>query len=202
MKSRWEGRALLIAAAVMAIPVGACGDDESGTGGGGTGGAGATGGVGGDGGGGSGIGGFPDVMPCGDPPERQAGECPEVCSGGCANDVCLILCDDDQACNVDIRCPPGIACQVTCTGDGSCRYQIHCDDYYPCNVSCNAPGACTGAEISCGSTAKCDILCGMADSCNGGSIGCGDGECAVQCIGGTGVPTVACGESCMCGDCS
>jgi hypothetical protein len=193
-------RVLLVAVSASALVWGACGGDDFEPGPkGGAGGEGGTIGPGGM----IGMGGStlqpPDVTPCGESATPPDIPCPDVCSGGCADGVCLIDCSGEQSCNSIINCPEGLDCQVTCSGNFSCRYQIVCDDYYKCTVGCTAPGSCTGAEIVCGEIGDCHVTCAVGDACNNADITCGDGDCTALCFG-TGNPVVDCSSACSCND--
>jgi hypothetical protein len=193
----------MVVTAALVLAAAGCGDDADTTGqGGATSSVTSSAQTGGGGMGGGGLGGIPDVEPCGPPAPPVQTQCPSECTGGCADQVCLILCDQEQSCNFPMTCPPGMDCQVTCTGGGSCRVQLTCDDSYQCSVTCTGDQACRGLTVSCGSVGRCGMVCGThAETCQGADLICGGGECEAQCFPPAAQPTVECGSSCSCTAC-
>ena len=143
------------------------------------------------------------AMPCGDPIPVTASLCPTNCNGGCTDELCTILCADDQGCNAPVACPAGWHCQITCTGAASCRNEIVCNDDHDCHVSCNGVGACKGLELVCGARSDCGISClPEEESCLGATVTCGEGACEAICLGNV-IPELDCDDdsSCNCVPC-
>lgn len=96
-----------------------------------------------------------------------------LCKGGssrsCSKGVCTIVCADDNACQDQTLCAPGLTCNIVCNLGGSCT-NTHCSTNGTCNFDCSgatASGHCTNIQ--------CD-----ASTCN---ANCGDAGVSVACLG-------------------
>jgi hypothetical protein len=132
------------------------------------------------------------------------GTCPGTCTGGCANDVCLIQCDGNSECAAaQLACPAGFACRLVCSGATSCEdATLQCPDDHACEVECSCAGppngCCSGLAVTCG-TGTCNMTCSDANNaCSGATLACGLRDCAATCQGAT-APTVSCPATAVCG---
>jgi len=126
-------------------------------------------------------------------------KCPDVCTGGCVEDACRILCNGVSSCGGRrLDCPPGMKCRVECSGVSSCgNLEVRCPDTGACDVQCIGTSACGNINVRCPTTAPCSINCAGVSSCGGGQVQCGNGACTAQCTGGR-LAKVTCGASCLC----
>jgi hypothetical protein len=101
-------------------------------------------------------------------------DCPAVCNGGCADDVCHI-----QNASSPV-CPPGMPCDVRCTATASCTSPVDCSQAEgSCTVTCSGISSCLGS-VTCGGVAQCDVTCTGQSSCT--SVTCdGVPDCNVTC---------------------
>jgi hypothetical protein len=105
--------------------------------------------------------------------------CPEACSGGCIDGVCVIDCGGLSACRGTLECPDGIACRVECAGISSCQ----------------------NTHIVCPADAPCDVQCSNTSACQGSQVTCGAGACTASCTGTSTSTALQCGASCACHGC-
>lgn len=140
---------------------------------------------------------------CGFAPTPPAGSCPSVCDD-CEAGTCNIRCAGNQQCKqTDIICPSDMACHVFCSGSQSCaEAEIRCPDDYACTVACESEQSCKQSRLDCGS-GPCTLACpGQPQSCQQMDMNCGSNTCVVDDCPSDGDPTVHCGQSCLCSDCS
>ncbi len=114
---------------------------------------------------------------CTAPPPGGPG-CPESCTGGCVDGVCVIDCNGLSDCQGHVlACPEGMPCRTECGGISSCQH----------------------AQFQCAADAPCDIQCTNTSSCQGSYVTCGAGACSVSCSGSPSkVSSIQCGTSCSC----
>jgi hypothetical protein len=146
-----------------------------------------------------------------DPAPPGAADCPDACTGGCADGVCTIDCVGQAKCEMigAILCPQDYACVIVCEQLDACdSLAVWCPDDYACELRCDeGKDACGDVVLHCGS-ASCTMACGdPATVCDGAQIQCGPGACSATCEnppGGPGAtqPEILCGESCDCLGCN
>ncbi|MBW2456802.1 MAG: hypothetical protein JRI68_19955 [Deltaproteobacteria bacterium] len=126
------------------------------------------------------------------------------CSECDEENTCIIECGSDECNDTTITCPPNYACFLLCEGLDACdTTTIHCPDTYECWVECTGGvDACGDVELDCSTDGFCGVECSADTSvCEGMVIHCGENECVAECQGDS-QPTVSCGDSCDCFDCS
>ncbi|MBW2456154.1 MAG: hypothetical protein JRI68_16665 [Deltaproteobacteria bacterium] len=140
---------------------------------------------------------------CGIATTPTGGTCPGVCSGGCANDVCVIDCGTTNCKNGTVACPAGFACEVQCPGLQDCQgATIDCPAAHACTVDCAGTQSCKGAAINCSSDGPCSVSCSNANqACQSAVVTCGTNACTASCAGPNDPPTVTCGSACACTAC-
>ena len=138
-----------------------------------------------------------DSSSCVPDPEPLGGFCPPLCTNGCVDNVCQVLCNAPDQCQT-IDCPPGFACEVLCEGQDACDGgTVNCTDL-ACSVSCSdGNDACGDMHIYCGAQASCSLTCtGGAGPCTGTQLHCGSGPCTATCDTDIN-PTVNPADSCQ-----
>ena len=142
---------------------------------------------------------------CHDAPPAPGGVCPNICSGGCEDDLCVIDCGTSQDCEMlTINCPSNFRCELRCKGISACsQAALHCPDGYACNVTCDVSRACEGLVINCGSAAPCHIECSQSHQvCYQAIVNCGDKACTASCKDDENFPELICNNSCFCDACA
>lgn len=105
-------------------------------------------------------------------------DCPDACTGGCVDGVCIIECDATSECQND---------------------RIACPEAMPCRIQCDGVASCQGAQFFCPEHAACDLGCTNTSSCQGGYLVCGDQRCGAACSGdGANVNAIICGDASPC----
>ena len=135
---------------------------------------------------------------CGLAPTPPGGNCPGVCTGGCAGTTCNIDCSG-AGCQGIVNCPPGFDCAVTCSG--LCQSTtINCPDGFGCAVSCSGMQNCQDTVINCSSTGICSLNCGPQNQvCRDASLNCGGNDCTMTCAATGFPPAQVCGGgACAC----
>jgi hypothetical protein len=138
------------------------------------------------------------------PGDDDDDECPDVCTGGCAANVCLIDCSGDDSCEeLSVDCPPGFACSIDCLGVESCqKMQLRCADLYACTILCNGPHSCKDMKVAC-SSGTCAVTCSYKDACEHMRLACTSGSCDAICAADLDhLPTLDnCTSACRCTPC-
>jgi len=127
--------------------------------------------------------------------------CPPECTGGCANNECVIDCaSNDCDGQTNITCPPNFACKVLCNGEDSCDHaQIECPDTYSCKLECGN-NACNGSFDMYCNGGPCEVHCDPED-CQEVTVHCDSGACTAICDGAVPPVVADCGGSCSCNPC-
>lgn len=111
------------------------------------------------------------------------GPCPEGCTGGCEDGVCVLACGGEAGCDAtQITCPQGWPCRVDCLGKDTCKdATIVCPGQHACEVQCAGDHACEKAQIGCGD-GPCSVACTLHEhACTELSFGCGAADGLVTC---------------------
>jgi len=121
---------------------------------------------------------------CGIAAPPVGGNCPALCANNCANNICIIDCDQPDECkNIGmVDCPAGYDCQVDCSGSASCNaIPINCPADHVCSVTCTGTDACKDATLNC-SSSVCSVDCGNNQTmCEKMQQNCGPQECTATC---------------------
>ena len=139
---------------------------------------------------------------CGhDPSPPATTDCPGQCTGGCESGLCKIDCAAAACESMTIACPDDRACAVTCHGLDACDTStITCPSAHGCTLLCtDGVDACGDVSFQC-QGGSCAIECDAA-ACVGTAVQCGAGPCTSTCLGDS-APTVECGSSCSCVECT
>lgn len=126
----------------------------------------------------------------------------------CVNGICIFDCNSNANCqNSTIICPIGDGCQVSCSNGGCTNTNVTCPLGFVCFVDCIGDNACNGLTVTCDPsplTGPCQLRCQPGFSvCAGAQLNCGLNLCGAICTGLIDPPpTVQCGQSCQCAQCS
>jgi hypothetical protein len=140
---------------------------------------------------------------CGIATPPVGGTCPGVCNGGCANDICIILCANSGCKNGTVTCPADFACEVQCPGAQDCQgATIACPAAHACTIACDGAQSCKGAAVTCSNDGPCALGCSNANqACQGVVVTCGGNACSATCAGPNDPPALTCGSACACAGC-
>ena len=101
--------------------------------------------------------------------------CPPECTGGCADNICHIACDELGACTSwdPVVCATGMPCDIDCSGAGACGDQyLACPIGQPCNVRCTGVGSCIDSLLYSHNASKAEVTCTAGENCPNISYAC------------------------------